>query len=116
MAVNNELEWIWKEIFVAYCKVFTQQLPSATRENEVKPSPKQPIFRTVIIMYCVFRWGLREVAYKFTDVSEEPAAACVRIESIYKEDLVLIMFPYDFVVFHSVMESSSTHRQRSYSK
>lgn len=34
MAVNNELEWIWKETLVAYCEVLTQQLPGDTREND----------------------------------------------------------------------------------
>jgi len=37
MAVNNELEGIWKETLVAYCKVLTQKLPSGTRENDEKP-------------------------------------------------------------------------------
>jgi hypothetical protein len=35
--MNDELERIWKEAVMAYCKVLSQQIYEETEENQEKP-------------------------------------------------------------------------------
>ena len=97
MAVNNELDWIWTETLVAYCEVALEKTTKSLSHNRKSRTVSSDT-------------KLCEVWYQFTNVSEERAAAFVRIDSIDQEDLFLIIFSYNFLVFRSALLKTFTLR------